>query len=214
MHRFRATAPYLRRNTEMKYLLRVLFILALSCGFACHSHAQGFHAQVLDPSCNATLTECGLGVDDIGKAFPVTLSLAQCTGHFTPLPTGSDFGCFFGSNETGAAITSFTLDFAAIPEITGCDTDITGTTPGPAFTVSQCVVDSEGGFGLTFSGGSIADGFSFVILEEGVDPRLFTGTVTANPVPEPDSLLLLATGTMMVGLYFAGRQRLFASLKK
>jgi hypothetical protein len=73
-----------------------------------------------------------------------------------------------------------------------------------------------GGFDLTFSGGSIAAGHTFIILEEGVDPTLFTGMATADPVPEPDSFLLLATGVMMTGLYLGTtrRQRLFGFIKK
>ena len=36
----------------MKYLLRVLFVLAMFCGFTSHARAVGvdFHVQVLDPA--------------------------------------------------------------------------------------------------------------------------------------------------------------------
>jgi hypothetical protein len=207
----------------MKYLLRVLFILALFCGVTSHARADNFHAQVLDPSCNSTTkpTECGIGFTDIGVPFAVSLSAAQCgssaiTPPITGLPTdGTFFGCFLGTNDTGAAITSITLDFNNIPGVTGCDTVLEGITPGPAFSDTSCKVDSLGGYDLSFSGGpGVADGHVFVILEEGVDPGDFSGSATVAETPEPDSLLLLSTGTMMMGLYLAGRTRLFSFLKK
>jgi hypothetical protein len=209
----------------MKYLLRVLFVLALFVGFSSHAHAAGvdFHAQVLDPSCNSTTTptECGIGFTDLGVPFAVSLSAAQCgstaiTPPLTGLPTdGTPFGCFLGTNDTGGPITSITLDFKNIPGVTGCDTTLEGITPGPAFTNTSCNVDPSGGYDLSFSGGpGVADGHVFVILEEGVDPGDFSGTATVAATPEPDSLLLLSTGTMMMGLYLAGRTRLFSFLKK
>jgi hypothetical protein len=76
------------------------------------------------------------------------------------------------------------------------------------------MVDADGGFALTFSGGSIPDGNSFVILEEGVDPTEFKGTATADPVPEPDSLLLLSTGAMMMATGLFMKSRRFAFGKK
>jgi hypothetical protein len=201
----------------MKYL-RILFLfgLALFCGSVA-SHAQGFHSTILDPQCVEGNTSCDLFPTDIGVPFSVSLSAAICTdAGVTPLPAApTPYGCFAGDNLTGVPLTSFTLDFAAITGVTSCDTDITGVTPAPAFSVTNCTpIDGGlGGYALTFSGGSIIPGNGFVILEEGVDPASFVGTATAD-TPEPDSLLLLSTGTMMMGLYLAGRSRLFAFLKK
>jgi hypothetical protein len=200
----------------MKYL-RILFLfgLALFCGSVA-SHAQGFHATILDPTCNTADTQCILHSTDIGVPFSVSLDAATCgDADVTGLPSPpTPYGCFFGSNLTGGPITSFTLDFDAITGVTSCDTNIPeSVSPAPAFGVTSCVVDSDGGYALTFSGGSIIPGNGFVILEEGVDPKSFVGTATAD-TPEPDSLLLLSTGTMMMGLYLAGRTRLFAFLKK
>jgi hypothetical protein len=75
-------------------------------------------------------------------------------------------------------------------------------------------VDSKGGYDLTFSGGSIATGHNLIILEEGVDPTLFMGSAVANPVPEPDSLLLLSTGAMMMATGLFMKRRRFAFGKK
>jgi hypothetical protein len=205
----------------MKYLFRVLFILALFCGFSSVARANSFHASVLDPACNATLTECGVGFTDIGQTFAVDLSAAQCGSSaiqppLTGLPADpTTYGCFLGFNDTGDALTSITLHFLSIPGVTGCDNALPGINYGPAFTSSSCGVDPAGGFDLSFSGGpGVADGHSFIILQEGVDPTMFTGTESVGTTPEPDSLLLLSTGTMMMGLYLAGRKRQFAFLKR
>ncbi|MGD0442747.1 MAG: hypothetical protein ABSA39_02310 [Edaphobacter sp.] len=212
----------------MKYF-RILFLfsLVLFCGSVA-SHASvvnpNFHAGAVDPSCNANPpalpTECGFGIDDAGMTFDVGLSASQCTaGGITPplsgLPTDpTTFGCFLGTNDTGATITSITLDFAAIPGVTGCDTNLPASFP-TIFTNSACSVDPDGGFDLTFSGGGgVLNGGLFVILEEGANPDSFSGTGVVETTPEPDSLLLLSTGMMMMGLYLTGRSRLFAFLKK
>jgi hypothetical protein len=207
----------------MKYL-RILFLfgLALFCGSVA-SHAQGFHAGALDPSCNATMfpTECGFGIGDPGTTFQVGLSAAQCTASgiqppLTGLPTDpTTFGCFLGDNDTGAALTSITLHFLGISGVDGCDTDLPEGSSPAIFTSSICSGNASAGYNLTFSGGpGVPDGGFFVIIEEGADPTKFAGTGMVETTPEPDSLLLLSTGTMMMGLYFAGRQRLFSFLKK
>jgi hypothetical protein len=210
----------------MKYLLRVLFILALFCGLSSVARADtlDFHSGAVDPACNGSLTECGLGLSDIGQSFPVALSQAQCTSSFIsppltglPDPTVTPYGCFLGINTSGESITSITLHFSSINGVTGCDTDLLPGAPSQIFTNNTCNPDTGplGGFDLSFSGGSgVPDGHIFVILEEGVDPGDFTGTAVVASTPEPDSLLLLSTGMMMMGLYMAGRTRLFAFLKK
>jgi hypothetical protein len=157
---------------------------------------------------------------DLGVPFQVVLDMQACQdAGVSPLPTGL-FGCYVGTNLTGSNITSFTLDFAHIPSVTGCDTDITNVENPPiAFSLSSCVVDGTGGYDLTFSGGTIVPGHSLIVLEEGVDPTLFIGMGTVDPVPEPDSMLLFATGLGMSGLYVVGqrrmaKRRLFAFIKK
>jgi hypothetical protein len=198
----------------MKYL-RILFLfgLALFCG-SVSSHAQGFHGQILDPPSCVSVSSCTLLPPDVGVPFPVTFNATECSEAGVVLsPVPAEYGCFFGSNTTGETLTSFTLDVSA-SEITSCDTDVTGVTKPPvAFGVSGCNADGKGGFLLNFSGGGIDAGTSFIIIEEGIVPGDITASATAN-APEPDSLLLLSTGTMMMGLYLTGRTRLFAFLKK
>src|ERR1700751_5993179 len=135
-----------------------LFAIALFCG-SVYSHAAAidFHATVLDPVCNPADTQCVLHAVDLGVPFSVSLDVATCSdAGVSGLPAPpTPFGCFFGANLTGAAITSFTLDFAAIPFVSSCDTNITGVSPPVAFAISSCIVNGTGGYDLTFSGGSI-----------------------------------------------------------
>ena len=212
----------------MKYLLRVLFVFALTCGFASHARAAGvdFHAQVLDPICSTTPdATCTLLPGDPGTSFPITLNALTCTDQgVTGLPTdGTPFGCFAGFNQTGFVLTSIDVSFdgALLPGV-GCDTTlpegIAGPAGGgPAFWLSSCTPPSPGdpNFELSFTGGSIGRTRTFILIETGINPADFVGTGTVGATtPEPESLALLSTGVMMMmaGLYL--KQRRFAFGKK
>jgi hypothetical protein len=207
----------------MKHLLRVLFILALFCGVTSIARADeiDFHTQILDPTCDPGNTSCALGPADLGVPFSIALDMGLCTSHHPPvggLPTdGTPFGCFVGTNNTGNDITSFTLVFNNSALDGGsCDTILPGAiTPSPVFGISGCKVDPSGGFDVSFSGGAIGNSNQFIILEIGADPALFNGSATADPIPEPNSLILFSTGAMMMmGALFVRRQHGFALRKK
>jgi hypothetical protein len=211
----------------MKHLLRVLFILALFCGVSSIARADlvDFHTQILDPpTCDPLNTSCAIGPGDLGVPFSISLDMGLCTSHIPPvsgLPTdGTPFGCFIGTNNTGNAITSFTLVFNnAALDGGSCDTtlpgDVTYVGQGPAFGISGCKVDPMGGFDISFSGGSIGNSNQFVILEIGADPKDFDGSATASAIPEPNSLILFSTGSMMMmAALFLKKQHQFAFRKK
>jgi hypothetical protein len=205
----------------MRYLrVLLLVVMVLFIGsVACHAQGAGFHATVLDPDCPINTSVCALNPVDLGVTFPVSFEEANCTAQGIAGPADVPFGCFIGTNNTGEAITSFSLDFTSSALLGAtCDTTTPGVTlpegTSPAFSISGCTPDGSGGFNVGFSGGDIPYTHQFVILEIGVDPMDLGSSATADPTPEPDSLLLLSTGVMMSGLYFARRQRLFAFFKK
>ena len=64
----------------MKYLLRVLFILALFCGVSSHARAQGFHAGLADPNtCGPVNTSACTIVDATGPITGFQFSTSACT---------------------------------------------------------------------------------------------------------------------------------------
>ena len=206
----------------MKYLLRVLFVLALFCGVASHAHASNFHAQVLDPTCVTTPDAgCTLLPADLGTPFPVSLTASTCNDQFAAgnIPTlpPTPYGCFVGTNDTGQVLTSIELFFEAAPlDGATCDTLL----PNGAFTDAVCTPPDPASlnpmYTLTFSGGAIVDSGAFIFIESGLPPEDFIGTGVVNVVtPEPDSLLLFSTGAMMMTAgMFVNKRRRFAFLKK
>jgi hypothetical protein len=203
----------------MKYLLRALFILALFCGFTSHARANGFHATVLDPSGDSCLTSDNNCTIYDTSTFSVQLSSAECV--FLNIGDGSATnGCFLGINGTGETITSLSLVFSDAEDLGSLTCDNADNPPGlpsPIFSNPTC---SETGppYTLAFIGGDgVAPGGDFIIFEDGALPEeLGTGTGVVGITPEPEPLLLLSTGVMMMagGLYLTKRQHLSAFVKK
>jgi len=196
----------------MKYLLRVLFILALSCGFANHARADAidFHVQVLDPTnfCSTNPALCVVG--DPTASFPVTFTAPTCA--LESITIVGPGGCLIVVNDTFQTFTSLDVTFGGLGSLTfDCPT----SDPKSIFASSSCT--SSGGIDhLSFFGGDgLPGGQIMVIVETGKDPGLFVGTgIVGTATPEPDSLLLLSTGVMMAGLYLAKQRQLLAFLKK
>jgi hypothetical protein len=202
----------------MKYLLRVLFVLALFCGVTSHARAAvDFHVQVLDPICVTNPdAACTLLPTDPGTPFDINLTAQTCIDQGVSVPTdGTPYGCFVGTNDTGFSLTSIDLGFeGSLLDSAGCDTNL----PGGAFANSSCTPPSgsDGDYELSFTNGAIINSRAFIILETGLPAGDFIGTATVNvATPEPDSLLLLSTGAMMMAAWlFLKRQRGFAFGKR
>jgi hypothetical protein len=204
----------------MKSLFRVLFVLALICGFAPHAKASDFHVQVLDPNiCLAHSSVCL--VLDPSAPIDVSLSANVCQIVGVPnLPSNPNtYGCavLFNLELPPQDITELTLSFSGLDGLTfECDTTADGNV-GSIFSNSSCGQTAPGSDTFSFFNGSLPFLGEAIIYENGVDPDLFVdGTAAVNQAPfvaetpEPASLLLLSTGVMMAGLYLVKQRRNFA----
>ena len=204
--------------------------IAVCLGLAGVAHASSidFAANILDPLSG--------GVPEFSNTF--SFSFVACST-FSNLPSGvsGSWGCFEGMNATGVDADDCDRDRdSCVPDAddaghgqTWTSLTLTFLNPSAVFSgqSADCTLDesqqifaTQGGncgstnngttWTLDFSGGSIKPGDSFFIVENGVSPGSFPlVTAEVNAVPEPDSALLLATGTGMFGLLlYAERRRL------
>jgi hypothetical protein len=204
----------------MKYLLRVLFALAILCGGSSLAHADSvdYRMTVLDPpTCEMGNTFCQ-EFDGADTLPTVNLSTAACNSVGINLgPDATSYGCFILSNFSGQTIDSLTLHFDLAPlgdQDASCDSQGQSGLPSGLDVVSCTKDEANGVYNLIFGGGpGIPTGSNMIVFEQGADPADFEGgNGTVGVTPEPDSLLLFSTGVMMAGLYMS--RRIWTSARK
>jgi hypothetical protein len=212
----------------LRYLLVIATVAALCNVAKADTFVPGdFAAIVIDPLPLASEINIVLN-----PTFPITLTPCQ-TDQLDGLSPTDFVGCFTGLNNTGTALTSLTMQFPAI--LLAGDVLDTANCPIEAqniFTTISCgFTDStKSEYVLDFSGGDIPSfGFGsdcragqgitdaceedslFTIAIGGIPfndlPQNFTAD--ANTIaPEPDSIWLMSTGVLSIGLFAAFRRRM------
>lgn len=190
---------------------RLLLLIALACGST--GAANAYRINVLDPPTGQPIF-----------SEPFNFVFTRCT------PTSHN-GCFSGQNDTGSPITTLELTFPS--------TAVFSTNPPSACSIvlgtavlSSCQFLVQNGFQIFyFTGLNIpSDGTAasnFLITEEGIDPgpdpvdnpiippvTTFSptnGIVIPAAVPEPGSIVLLSTGLLIGGFFFARRRGLISA---
>jgi hypothetical protein len=195
---------------------RCLYFVALIFGLSSLANASNidFHMTVLDGPITG---------DYITDGSPFQVSFGACPTMNPDLSAYS--ACFYGINDTGGTITSLDLTFnnttgpVGLNYLNGQDPDcapsnffdnvnspcyLNGAANDPT---STYILDFSGGTGIPPSG---LDS-SFYIAVQGANPQAFQGgmgTVTyTGETPEPSSIVLLATGIGMLGMFFVSRRR-------
>ena len=196
----------------------VALAVCLGMSHAAFANAVPFSAGVLDPS-----PPGGTFLDS--DTFSATFSLCSAFSNpSAPTAVQSDY-CFEGINATGSPgdpvpaqlWTSLTVTIDDPTDILGpIDSDCGNLDPGDStlFGSANCS-QSNGVDTLAFTGGSgIGSGNSFFLVIDAPNVTLtqldsLTVSAVANETPEPDSLVLFASGSMMIGIMlYAQRRRL------
>lgn len=180
-------------------------LLFLLCGLS--GTAKAFQFSIQDP-----LTIDAL---EVFADTPFSITFGACQ-----LGENAD-GCFYGVNASGEVLTSLDATFpitAAIFTPGGPTCDLSNDPVSEFSEDPICGVDptdpSDYEFLLTGAPGIPIRGF-FTIEETGVtDLDSFpTGSGDASAVPEPGSIALISTGTVLLGvLLFRRKREVFASL--
>ena len=184
----------------MKFL-RCLFALTFVCALSGMARADDFK----------------LGIQDAGPSNYTYTGGTLDVHFFSCGPHSSDEGCVTILNDSGKTITSLVID---VPENSFTEAGGGGNClTGPGFSSCTPPVITDGDYQFVFTGLDIPDGGfcnnddTFELEEQGVDPKNFPKTTVSTSVtPEPASLLLLATGSLLCAGFIYRRRMGAASL--
>ena len=186
-------------------LFRCLFALLLVCALSGMAKADSidYHMVIVDPPAGFVTTP----ITSLTPATPIGFS--ACVPGQIPGVTDTYQGCASFENSTSSAITSIEMVF---PDTPALDSQTPNCSPDPSTSVNDfssfsCTL-TDGNYILDFTDGSIPVGGLFTVAEDGVDPSLFPdGTLAVGEAPEPSSIWLLSTGTLLLGAFFYSRRR-------
>jgi hypothetical protein len=183
----------------------VAIAVCLGIAGVAHATSMDFSLNILDPA--------PPGVNPItSNTFDVVFS--ACSAYTLSPPVAAD-GCFEGINDTGVlpnttaeTWTSLVITIPDPTDVLGMDNATCGVLGGNGIFNSTSCTESGDTYTLSFSDGTIAPDDVFFIEETGVTASDFPeGTAVASDAPEPNSALLLATGTAMFGLLLYAERR-------
>ncbi len=204
------------RISRCLYLMALVFGL---CGLA-KADPVDFKMTVLDaPTLPPTFSVTPV------DGSPFFVNFGGCQSFSPAPPPNTPDGCFYFTNVSNVTLTVLTLDFANTVGLAGqtpnCDTSGTGVDLKTAFGASSCTGPTQNDefYNLEFFGGAGVTPdvpgsmpMIYTIQEFGTDPSNFPTDISATltATPEPNSVLLLGTGVLMMGgAFFLNRRRGF-----
>ncbi len=188
-------------------LLRLLFAVTLACtlGGMAKADPVDFHMVVVDPPTGFNTTP----ITSLSSPTPITFS--ACVPGEIPGTIDPYEGCASFENSTSGPLTNLLLEF---PNTSALHSQSASCTPDPGVIGSSSVDFFQsyscslvnGNYILDFTNGNIPVGTLFTIAENGVCASDFpTGTLSS--APEPGSLWLMSTGTLVLAGFFYSKHR-------
>jgi hypothetical protein len=185
-------------------ILGLFSVFILLCGLS--GTAKAFQFSIQDPISVEAL--------EVFADTPFTITFGACQ-----LGEAAS-GCFYGANASGETLTSLDAVFPITTAISSGPTCDLSNHPLSEFSAAPvCGTDptKPGFFEMLLTGTpGIAPGTFFTIEETGVPEDAFpsgTGDASASAVPEPGTIALISSGTVILGVLLLRRKKeVFTSL--
>ena len=183
---------------------RCLFALVVTFTLTSLASADpvDFHMHVLDPP------PPSFTVQPIFST-PFTFTFTTCS--LGELPGGGTAdGCFAGVNRSGEDWTNLQITFEDNSVLAGQAPNCALTGTNNIFSDTDCSLDGST-YVLRFTDGVLANNDFFFITEDGVIPPegfgVGTGSVDLVSSPEPEPLVLLASGLVLFGVALGEKEK-------